>query len=210
MRVSDDDDVAGYNLNDPLDREDRRKHLELVSAIVGRMAGASAAAKGWSITLAGAAFGVALVRDKWYLILLGIVALILFAILDGLYLHNEKRFRDLYDAIAIDNSVQPFSMKTDGLNVRPKNKSFVSWSVLGFYGPLVVGGLIILTAALCHGRSAADKDPGPPAPAQTVTTSTLVVTETATTPPTPTVTPSAPPQTPTPTTLPSASPPPVP
>jgi hypothetical protein len=202
-----DDGPAGYNLTDPLDREDRRKHLELVSAIVGRMAGASAAAKGWSITLAGAAFGVALVRDKWYLIVLGIVALVLFSILDGLYLHNEKRFRDLYDAIAIDNAVQPFSMKTDGLDVRPKNKSFVSWSVLGFYAPLIIGGLILLIAALCHDISRDDETPAPSPPTLAVTTPTATATESpkATTPPAaPATTPTSSPSS-TPTTLPPAS-----
>jgi hypothetical protein len=122
----------GYDLNDEKDREDRRKHLELVSAIVGRMAGASSTAKGWSITVAGAAFGVAVVRDSWYLFVLGIVGLVVFGILDGLYLHNEKKFRDLYDAIVEDNSIPPLSMDTTSLAARPKNKSYLSWSVLGF------------------------------------------------------------------------------
>jgi hypothetical protein len=167
-----------YDLTKDQDRDDRRKHLELVSAVVGRMAAASAAAKGWSITLAGAAFGVAVVRDKWYLILLGIVALLVFGIVDGLYLYNEKRFRALYAAIADQNAVRPLSMDLTVLEARKKKESFFSWSVVFFYGPLIVGGLVILAIALCKGGSEADEKS--PSPTTTVTTSTVTVTETTT------------------------------
>ncbi len=138
-----------YDLTDSADREDRRKHLELVSNIIGRMASSSAAAKGWSVTLAGAAFGVALVRSSWYLFLLGIGVLFVFALIDGLYLHNEKKFRDLYDAI-VGNQVAPLSMNFDGIAPRSVNKSYLSWSVFGFYVPLVLVGLILLIVSLAH------------------------------------------------------------
>lgn len=173
-----------YDLANSQDREDRRKHLELVSAVVGRMAAASGAAKGWSITLAGAAFGVAVIRDKWYLILLGIVALIVFGIVDGLYLYNEKRFRALYAAIAEQNAVKPLSMDLSVLDTLKKKESFSSWSVAFFYGPLIAGGLLILAIALCKGGSETDeKSPS----TATVTTSTVTVTETTTQ--TPSITP---------------------
>lgn len=174
-----------YDLTKDQDRDDRRKHLELVSGVVGRMAGASAAAKGWSITLAGAAFGVAVVRDKWYLILLGVVALAVFGIVDGLYLHNEKRFRDLYAAIADRNAIRPLSMDLTVLGARKKKDSFFSWSVLGFYGPLIAGGLIMLTIALCTSRSKTDDKSPQPTPT-TATTSAVTSTEapeTSTSPP---------------------------
>lgn len=149
----------GYDLNDEKDREDRRKHLDLVAAIVGRMAGASATAKGWSITVAGTAFGVAVVRNSWYLFVLGIIGLVVFGVIDGLYLHNEKKFRDLYDAIAEDNSVAPFSLKTDNLAPRPKNKSYLSWSVIGFYEPLVLAGTVLLIFSLATPSPAGSPEP---------------------------------------------------
>jgi hypothetical protein len=139
--------LSGYDLTDQDDREDRRKHLELVSGIVSRMAGASAAAKGWAISISGAAFGVAIVQDSWYLFLLGVTALLVFCIVDGLYLHNERKFRDLYDAI-VQNTVTPLSMDTSNLENRPRNKSYASWSILGFYAPLIAAGLVLLIATL--------------------------------------------------------------
>lgn len=146
-----------YDLSDPQEREDRRKHLELVSGIVNRMAGVSAIAKGWAITLAGAAFGVAVVRDNWHLYLLGVVGLTVFCVIDGLYLHNEKKFRDLYDAI-VDNRVQPLSMDITGLPPRAKKRSYLSWSVLGFYGPLVLVGLVLLFASLVNDGAPATRE----------------------------------------------------
>jgi hypothetical protein len=142
---------VNYDLTSPADREDRRKHLELVSNIIGRMASSSAAAKGWSVTLAGAAFGVALVRSSWYLLVLGIAVLAAFAVIDGLYLHNERKFRDLYDAI-VENQIKPLSMRFDGIPTRPVNQSYVSWSVFGFYVPLMGAGLVLLAISLAHSK----------------------------------------------------------
>jgi hypothetical protein len=157
--------VSGYDLNNDRDREDRRKHLELVSAVVSRMAGASAAAKGWSITVAGAAFGVALVRSSWFIFLLGVGALFIFGIMDGLYLHTEKKFRDLYAAI-VRNEVEPLSMDTTNLRARRRRESHRSWSVLGFYGPLALAGLILMVVSICRGDAKQDQPPSHAPPSQ--------------------------------------------
>lgn len=139
--------MSGYDLDDDQDREDRRKHLELVSAVITRMAGVSATAKGWSVTVAIAAFGVAVISSSWYLFLLGVLGLVVFGALDSLYLHNERKFRDLYDAI-VRNSVEPLAMDTKELSVHRKNKTYVSWSVLAFYGPLILAGIALLIASV--------------------------------------------------------------
>lgn len=150
--------MRGYELDAEQDRWDRRKHLELVSGTITRMAGSSAAAKGWSITLAGAAFGVAVVRDSWYLFFLGVVGLVVFCIVDGLYLHNERKFRDLYDAI-VQNTIEPLSMDTTQFDTRPKRKAYMSWSVLGFYGPLILVGLALLITSLVNAPSGDERVP---------------------------------------------------
>lgn len=147
----------GYNLADDQDREDRRKHLELVSGVITRQASASSTAKGWSVTIAGAAFGVAVIRDNWYLVVLGVAVLVAFSVLDGLYLNTEQKFRDLYDAIA-RNEVAPFAMDvSEAVSSRSKNKSYRSWSVIYFYGPLLGAGLILTVLALTTGGGATDR-----------------------------------------------------
>lgn len=143
--------APGYDLTNPDDREDRRKHLELVSAAIGRMAGASATAKGWAVALAGAAFGTALVRESWPLLALGILVVAALGLVDARYLDNERRARGQYDAIADDNAVAPFSMKALATSSTKSHwwwpARFRSWSIWYFYGPLLLVGAVLLVFA---------------------------------------------------------------
>ena len=130
------------------------RHIELVSGIIRRQASASATAKGWSVTISDATFGVAVVRESWYLVVLGGGVLLAFSILDRLYLHNEQKFRDLYDAI-VHNQVPPFSMElSEDISSRTRNKSYFSWSITFFYGPLLVAGLLLAILALSNSEDA--------------------------------------------------------
>lgn len=145
--------MTGYDLSSAQDRDDRRKHLDLIAAVVGRMGTSSAQAKGWSITLAGAAFGVAVLRDNnWLLIVLGIVGLMAFAKIDAHYLHVEKAYRDLHDAVIVENNVVPLSMDTANLPARSRNESYASWSIKWFYAPLILAGVLLLIYSFVHPR----------------------------------------------------------
>jgi ATP adenylyltransferase len=163
---------AGYDVASEQDREDRRKHLDLISGAIGRMAGSSAAAKGWSVTLAGAAFGVALVRESWPFIALGILTLIAFGALDARYLNAERRARHVYDSVADENSIVPLSMKGLATQARSPRwwwpNNFRNWSVWLFYGPLAVVGGALLVIALLTGPVERPANSGPPgdAPSQ--------------------------------------------
>ncbi len=157
---------TGYDLSSEQDREDRRKHLDLIAGAIGRMAGSSAAAKGWSVTLAGAAFGVALVRDSWPFILLGVLVLIAFGALDSRYLDNERRARGVYNAVADDNSVAPFSLRGLATEAGPDlwwwPSHFKNWSIWLFYGPLAALGSLLLLLALLAGSEDTRTDEKPP------------------------------------------------
>lgn len=157
---------AGYDMASEQDREDRRKHLDLLSGAIGRMATSSAATKGWSVTLAGAAFGVALARDSWPFIALGILVLIAFGALDARYLNAERRARKVYDSVADDNSVVPLSMKGLATQARPPRwwwpNQFRNWSIWLFYGPLAVVGGALLVFALLAGPAEKPADPNSP------------------------------------------------
>lgn len=196
--------MTGYDLNIPNDRDDRRKHLDLIAAVVGRMATASAQAKGWSITLAGAAFGVAVIRDNWVLILLGIVGLAAFAKIDAHYLDVEKDFRDLHDAV-VANNVTPFAMDPSEVSTRSKNESYKSWSIKWFYGPLILAGCLLLIYSLCFGRTE-DKPVKDQTVNVTVTVTPSAVPGPVNTPPSPSLLPSAANSPPTPATTTITSP----
>lgn len=156
---------SGYDMTSEQDREDRREHLGLISTAIGRMAGASAAAKGWSVTLAGAAFGVALVRDSWPFIALGVLVLIAFGALDARYLNAERRARAVYNEVADDNSVVPLSLKGLATESGPSRwwwpSQFRNWSIWLFYGPLAFVGSALLIFALFAGQGEESDSPQP-------------------------------------------------
>ena len=78
----------------------RLGHLNMVQGIIGRVAGFSATAKNFSVTLAAAAVAVNLAEDQKGLLWIALAAALLLLIIDAFYLAQEKAFRDLYDEIA--------------------------------------------------------------------------------------------------------------
>lgn len=121
--------------------EDQRKHLEFIQAVISRLASSSTAAKGWGLTVATAAFGFATTKATPVVAGLGFVVVIFFGILDSYYLREERLFRCLYDD-ARQGKVVVYSMNKNDYSSQCKRWSVIrSWSVLGFYGPLLLVGL---------------------------------------------------------------------
>jgi hypothetical protein len=93
------------------------KHLELIQAVITRMAGNSALLKGWSVTLSSALIGWAAANNAHIkYAALGLFPPVFFAVLDGYYLRQERLFRHLYDHIRkLDDAnwqKDPFTMDT--------------------------------------------------------------------------------------------------
>lgn len=140
------------NPNDPdFDPEDRRKHLDHIQAVVARLSGPSATAKGWSLTIASAAFGFSALNEAWYLSLLGLAVIASFSILDMYYLYEERLFRCLYRAVC-EGTAPSFSMHKDAYKTETSRlATYMSWSVLGFYAPLTLTGIVVVGIALMVG-----------------------------------------------------------
>ena len=83
---------------------------------------------------------------------LGIVGLMAFAKIDAHYLHVEKAYRDLHDAVIVENNVVPLSMDTANLPARSRNESYASWSIKWFYAPLILAGVLLLIYSFVHPR----------------------------------------------------------
>lgn len=124
--------------------EDQRKHLEFIQAVIARLASSSTAAKGWGLTVATAAFGFSATKAVPVVAGLGLAVVIFFGILDSYYLREERLFRYLYDDARRGNVVV-YSMNKNDYSSKRKGLSVIgSWSVLGFYGPLLLVGLGVL------------------------------------------------------------------
>jgi ATP adenylyltransferase len=134
-----------------VDAEDRRHHLQLISNVIERLSQASARAKGWTVTAAGAAFGVAAFDGRWYLSLLGIAVIAVFLDQDARYLREERLFVELYKA-ADCGHVEPFNMNKNAHrnNVSTYWQVLASWSVLPFYVIFLFLGLVATLGGLLH------------------------------------------------------------
>ncbi|MGW1738771.1 HIT family protein [Nocardia sp. NPDC001965] len=135
--------------------EDRRQHLAFIQSVVARMSQASATSKAWVLPIVTAAYGFAVTKDSPPTALLGVLAVLVFGVLDANYLKQERAFRALYDKAARGGDIPAFAMNTslaateaDQSNYWPDGRDLRSWAVAPVYGPLLVAGITI--AALCQ------------------------------------------------------------
>src|SRR5215467_8708030 len=93
------------------------KHLEFLQAVISRMAGNSFLLKGWSVTLAAALFALAAKDANLKLIVLAYYPILVFWVLDGFFLSQERLYRALYDKVrALPEANIDFSMDTREFN----------------------------------------------------------------------------------------------
>lgn len=144
MLVDEADQGGRASGGEPLN-EDQRKHLEFIQAVIARLASSSNATKGWALTVAAVAFGFSATKAVPVVAGLGLVVVIFFGLLDSHYLREERLFRYLYDE-ARRGKVVVYSMNKNEYSSECQPRSVIrSWSVLGFYGPLMLVGLGALT-----------------------------------------------------------------
>lgn len=155
----------------PYTAEDRRKHLDYVQAVIARLAQGSNSAKGFTLTIAAAAFGFSALNEAWYLSLLGIAVIACFSVLDMHYLYEERLFRCLFRAV-VNGTASEYDMNKDNYKSQAKRMdTYLSWSVLGFYLPLLLTGLVVVAIALTTDASAsAEGRGGSPSATPTATT----------------------------------------
>ncbi len=158
--------MTGYALG-AFDGEDRRKHLEFVQAVVTRMSASSATAKSWLLPVVTAAYGFAITNRSAGLAVLGLVATLLFALMDANYLRQEKAYRRLYDTIArgqrtvphfsldpsdADDPIPPAASWRERAHTLwrrwvPGTAVWLSWSIAPFYVTLVTVGAVVALRA---------------------------------------------------------------
>src|SRR5690242_11525377 len=90
------------------------KHLEMLQGVINRMAGNSFLLKGWCVTLVSALLALAASGSDKRFTLLPYYPVLMFWILDGYFLRQERLFRKLYERVRLtDESLIDFSMDTD-------------------------------------------------------------------------------------------------
>src|SRR5438045_7442454 len=103
--------------------------------------------KGWSVTLVAALFALAAKESDKKYIVVAYFPVLVFWILDGYFLSQERRFRNLYDSVRVKKEGEvDFSMDTKTF-VDSKSgwiASFFSKTLLIFYGSIILLMLFLM------------------------------------------------------------------
>ena len=118
--------------------EKRVKHLEMIQAVVTRVAQNSFAVKGWAVGLVAALLAFGAKDQNLRFAILAILPCLVFWGLDGYYLALERRYRDLYDQVRGETGPPTFGMAVETARRTWRGAVFAD-SVWPFYS--VVAGL---------------------------------------------------------------------
>ena len=135
-------DAQNRNVNP----EDKRQYLGFIQDIISRMAGNSSSLKEWYAPILTLVFAIAALKQeiRIYVFLAGLLVAVAFCFMDAQYLRLERAYRRLYTkAFAGDTRLYDLNPKPFDEGFRGYIKSLFSWSVLGYYGTLIIAGAII-------------------------------------------------------------------
>lgn len=105
--------------------EKKVKHLEMIEAIIERMAKNSFQLKGWAMTLVAAIIALSTKDADQRFILFALIPVLGFWVLDSFYLQQERKYKELYTQILVKEEKDiDFSMDTS--LIKTKRTKFLS------------------------------------------------------------------------------------
>jgi hypothetical protein len=126
--------------------ENKLKHLEFIQNIITRMNANSFVIKGWSVTLVSALFALAADKSNLNFVLVAYVPVLMFWVLDGYFLSQERQYRGLYKNIAAKNENDiDFNLKATDYNKDENTwcRSTFSTTLNIFHGALLSVVLLV-------------------------------------------------------------------
>ena len=127
--------------------ENKRAHLQMLQAVINRMAANSFQLKGWSVVLVAALFALAASGSEKAFIYLAYFPAVAFWGLDGYFLRQERLFRKLYDRVrALDPAKVDFSMNTAVVSSEVSYwlKVVFSKTLMAFHGTVLLSIVIVM------------------------------------------------------------------
>ena len=131
--------------------ERKLAYLEMVQAVITRMATNSFHVKGWSVTLVTALFALAAVDNiNELFVYLAYFPAVMFWMLDAYFLRQERLFRRLYDDVrGRDDAQIDFSMNTEGFEKDVDGVWKVAWSfTLRLFHGTLIGAVVLVTVLM--------------------------------------------------------------
>ncbi|MFN0110387.1 MAG: hypothetical protein ACKVZH_16140 [Blastocatellia bacterium] len=132
--------------------ESKLKHLEMIQAVITRMANNSFLVKGWCLTLVSGLLALAGGKDgNTKLVFVTYLPLLMFWYLDGFFLQQERLFRKIYDyhrqQPETDFAISPADIPEDQKTVDDVVRVMRSKTLLAFYGMTLIA-VVIATCIL--------------------------------------------------------------
>ena len=124
---------------------DRQKYLEMIQAVITRLASNSFILKGWGVTLVSGLLGFAGQQRNGDIALLTLVPALSFWLLDAYYLAQERQQRELF-ARARDGRSALYAFDIPNLGLKDWTTAAWDSTVCGLHGPLV--GLACILALM--------------------------------------------------------------
>ena len=115
-------------------------HLDMIQAIINRLANNSFLLKGWSITIITAFLAFLSDRGSVAYVSIAFFPALTFWILDGYFLHQERLFRKLYDKVrTIKEEDIDFSMNVATVRIQAPSwpRCIFSKTLLIFHGMVI-------------------------------------------------------------------------
>ena len=132
--------------------EQKLKHLEFIQQAVNRMASNLFLLKGWTVTLIAALFALAAKDANKVYFVIAYFPPLMFWVLDGYFLSQERRFRALYDHVRkLDEHQIDFSMDTQPFSGGHRNSwlgSIFSRTLVIYYGSLIATMVVVMTVLM--------------------------------------------------------------
>lgn len=124
-------------------------HLTMLQSIISRLAQNSFLLKGWCLTVISGLFAIAVNTKCLSMVFLLIIfsSSIIFWILDGYFLWQERLFRVLYDEVRLIGEENiDFSMNTDNIVIRGEKQKKPCWIDAIFSKTLLIyyGGILAI------------------------------------------------------------------
>lgn len=127
--------------------ENRLKHLELIQNIVDRLSDHSFQLKRWTVIVAAAILSLESKHPEQKTIFISFIPVVIFWVLDAIYLYKERMFRSLYDHVRkLPENEVDFNMDTDKF-YGGKNRwisSLLSSTIGIFYIALIASMILVI------------------------------------------------------------------
>jgi len=132
--------------------KNKQKHLEFIQTAINRMASNLFFLRGWTITLVAVLLALFVKDNSLEQAMLIIVLILIFWVMDGYFLSQERLFRDLYNKVRnLKEKDINFSMNTNPFKKFKKNSliySMFSSTLIIFYLPLII--ITLITALILY------------------------------------------------------------